>query len=715
MIQCDTGGNADIKRLFHAVHRYLDQRVALLAVFRIDPVNFIAKKEGYLGWRVKVGQHNRPLVLLEPHNTVALGPELCERWFVVALERYACFGAKRCFVNLSGNLVGKVGQPSILLEGRVRRVAAKNDFLDAKAVARAKESTYVVSRANIVGKKDNLGHHSLLYTSKTPMVSATIELMDEVKIQERRREQDEQATMQRAAILGLQYLDLRPIEATLPLIKDVLEIPEMYKGRIVPLIPGNDAEPWQFGITTQTPQSVAQALTRSYAEKAQNTVFYLISNSGFRALMERFDPPKKVVYDDIKIASQGDSETIAAVSQTLNSVGTDELFNFLLDQADKLGASDIHIENQRTHIRVRMRVDGALHPVADLEKDRYRVIMGELASRANVSSASSEPQSGHMQREISRDGAAHLLNIRVETVPTLYGQDAVLRLFNFDESMLNLDRLGLGATERHEIDSVVSHPRGMVLMVGPTGSGKSTTLYSMINALNSSDRKIITLEDPIEYGISGIAQIPIDTTEGQSFADGLRSVLRLDPDVVMVGEIRDSDTAKTAIQASITGHLVLSTFHANSTSAAFSRMIDLIGVNPIFSSAIRLVIAQRLVRQLDSNKEEYEPDEATKKWVRDTLKDLPDHIERPNLDEFKLWRPVPSDGSPFGYKGRIVIMEQMVVNEPIQAFLRGDVADVHTEVIEKAARQAGMVTLLEAGVLAALRGETTLEEVNRVI
>jgi type II secretory ATPase GspE/PulE/Tfp pilus assembly ATPase PilB-like protein len=256
----------------------------------------------------------------------------------------------------------------------------------------------------------------------------------------------------------------------------------------------------------------------------------------------------------------------------------------------------------------------------------------------------------------------------------------------------------------------------MVLMVGPTGSGKSTTLYSIINALNTTDRKIITLEDPIEYGITGVSQIPVDTTGGQSFADGLRSVLRQDPDVVMIGEIRDSDTAKTAIQASITGHLVLSSFHANTSSAAFSRMIDMIGVNPIFSSAIRLVIAQRLVRRLDDDsKEEYEPDEATRKWVQNALKDLPEHVEKPDLENFKLWKPVVSESSPFGFKGRMVIMEQLVVNEEIQKFLRGDVAEVHTEVIEVAARKGGMVSLLERGVLAALRGETTLEEINRVI
>ena len=252
-------------------------------------------------------------------------------------------------------------------------------------------------------------------------------------------------------------------------------------------------------------------------------------------------------------------------------------------------------------------------------------------------------------------------------------------------------------------------------MVGPTGSGKSTTLYSMINALNTQDRKIITLEDPIEYGITGVSQIPINSGEGASFADGLRSVLRLDPDVVMIGEIRDADAAKTAIQASITGHLVLSSFHANSSSAAFSRMIDLIGQNPIFSSAIRLVIAQRLVRKLADNKEEYEPDDATKKWVQDALSDLPESFEKPDLENFKLWRPVSSDDTPFGYSGRIVIMEQLVVNEAIQKFLRGDEADFHTEIIEAAAKKNGMATLLQVGILAALRGETTLDEINRVI
>lgn len=540
--------------------------------------------------------------------------------------------------------------------------------------------------------------------------------MDEDKVQQHRREQDEKATKERAAILGLQYLDTREIEQSLPLVNGVLEIPDMYKGRVVPLVVGGGTEPFRFGVTSQTPQSLIRKMQTDYNNRGENIQFLLISNSSFRAFMGRFDPPKEVIYDDIEIAKEGDSETISEVSKTLNSVGSDQVFDFLIDQADKLGASDIHIENARTHIRIRMRVDGALHPVADLDKDRYRIIMGELASRANISTAATEAQSGHMQREITRSGATHLLNMRVETVPTMYGQDAVVRLFNFDESLLNLDHLGISETQRNEINEIVSHPRGMVLMVGPTGSGKSTTLYSILNALNTSDRKLITLEDPIEYGLTGITQIPINTTGGQNFADGLRSVLRLDPDVVMVGEIRDQDTARTAIQASITGHLVLSSFHANSTSAAFSRMIDLIGINPIFSSAIRLLIAQRLVRRLyEDTKEEYEPDEATRKYVRSVLEELPEGAEKPNFDTFKLWRPVPSDEAPFGYKGRVVIMEQMVVTENIQKFLRGDVEEIHPEIIEKEAKKDGMLTLTQVGVLAALRGETTLEEIGRVI
>ena len=586
--------------------------------------------------------------------------------------------------------------------------------------------------------------------------------MDEREIQRKRRDNEEQATRERAKILGLPYIDAREFEDTVPLVRDLLNVEQMHKDSMVPLAPGGGEKHFQFLVTSQTPGSVIDRMRQEYLDKGERADFFLVSLSAYRTLMLRYDPPKEIKYDDIKIAGEGDSETIASVSKTLATVSTEKVFDFLIEQADKLGASDIHIENLRDEIRIRMRVDGLLHPVARIDRDRYRIFMGELSSRADVSTASNQPQSGHMQKEIVREKSSHLLNIRVETIPTMYGQDAVLRLFNFDESLLNLDLLGLSSEELAQINEVISHPRGLVLMVGPTGSGKSTTLYSMLNALNTTDRKIITLEDPIEYGITGISQIPIHTNDGGSFADGLRSVLRLDPDVVMVGEIRDADTAKTAIQASITGHLVLSSFHANSSSAAFSRMIDLIGVNPIFSSSIRLVVAQRLVRKLSASKKARRITDAEAKYIKKVLtgvspkwfkgiKDASEVLSKKSgpvftdeamsatkldkalkaydddavltesdLEEFDfgdlvLYEPVPTNKDPFGYSGRMVIMEQLVVTDDIQAFIRGDVSDVNTDAIEKVAKKNGMLTLEQKGVLAALRGETTLEEVSRVI
>ena len=540
--------------------------------------------------------------------------------------------------------------------------------------------------------------------------------MDENDIQLKRRENEEQATAGRARILGLPYLDTREFENEIPLVPDLLDVQEMHKDFIIPLQRGGGEEHYQFMVTSQTPRTLIEKMRNEYTNEGERVDFFLISNSAYKVFMLRYDPPKVIQYDDIKIAGEGDSETIASVSKTLSTVSTEKVFDFLLDQADKLGASDIHIENMRDEIRIRMRVDGLLHPVANIDRDRYRIFMGELSSRSNISTAANKPQSGHMQKEIHRDGATHLLNIRVETIPTMYGQDAVLRLFNFDESLLNLDLLGLSREERAEIDEVISHPRGLVLMVGPTGSGKSTTLYSMLNALNTSDKKIITLEDPIEYGITGISQIPINTNAGGSFAEGLRSVLRLDPDVVMVGEIRDADTAKTAIQASITGHLVLSSFHANSTSAAFSRMIDLIGVNPIFASSIRLIVAQRLVRKLSDAKKARPATEAERDYIREVMKGVSaDILSDFDMENPLLYDPVTTEEDPFGYKGRTVIMEQLVVNDDIQAFIRGDVTDINTKAIEETARRNGMLTLEQKGVLAVLRGETTLEEVSRVI
>ncbi|MDR1300209.1 MAG: GspE/PulE family protein [Candidatus Nomurabacteria bacterium] len=541
---------------------------------------------------------------------------------------------------------------------------------------------------------------------------------EEARRQKRTREQDELGTAHRATLLHLEYFDTRGIEDTLPLVEGVLTLDEMYKAKIVPLKNGGEEAPAIFGVTIDTPQSKIQEITKRYSERAESAQFVLISNSGYRAFMNRYNPPKEVVYDDVKIASEGDSATLESVSKNLDEVLPDDVLDYIVDQADRLGASDIHFENQRENVRIRMRIDGTLHPIAHLTKDKYRILMAIIASRSNLSSADENAQSGHILMDIpAQDGAPeHSLNMRVETVPTNFGMDAVLRLFNFDTEMLQLDVLGISDEEKSTLQEIISHPRGMVLTVGPTGSGKSTTLYSILNALNDTSRKILTLEDPVEYSLPGVSQIPVNTDKGHSFADELRAVLRLDPDIIMVGEIRDNDTARTAIQASITGHLVLATFHANSASTAFARLVDMIGVNPIFATAVRLVIGQRLVRRLDDEtKQEYEPDDATKNWIRDVLADLPEQEPKPDLDNIKLWKPGQSDANPFGFNGRLVLMEQMVVEENVQAFLRGTIEDVNSSEIEKAARKNGMVTMLQRGVLSALEGKTTIEEVNKVL
>lgn len=539
--------------------------------------------------------------------------------------------------------------------------------------------------------------------------------MDEDEQARRYRDQDERSTQQRAALLGLQYLDSRELARSAPLIDGVLTIREMYDGHIVPLEAGSDDRNYIFCITSTTPQSVMRTLEKHYNDDGKGILFYLISNMGFRDFMKRYDPPKEIIYDDVKIARDGDSDTLQSVSETMESVSSDRILDYLIDQADQLNASDIHIETQRDTVRIRLRVDGTLHPVAEISHDKYRVLTGAIASRANISTAATDAQTGHMQKE-STVTPGKMVNMRIETVPTNYGTDMVVRLFNFDESLLQLERLGLDPERLHNIEEVVSHPHGMVMVVGPTGSGKSTTLFSIINALNNTSRKIITLEDPVEISVPGISQIPVDTGGGKTFADNLRAVMRLDPDVIMVGEIRDIDTAKTAIQASITGHLVLTTFHAASAAAAFSRMVDMIGQNPIFANAIRMVISQRLVRRLDdATKQEYEPDETTKQWIRDSLGALPEGIERPDLETIRLYKPGTSDDAPFGYKGRVMIYEQMLVDDEVQRFIRGDIQDINVKQIEETASKQGMLTMLQDGLLKVLRGETTLEEINRVL
>lgn len=528
---------------------------------------------------------------------------------------------------------------------------------------------------------------------------------------------EEKVSQRRARVLGLDYFDTSPAsQKDKPVYKDILAVPDLYKMRVIPI--RVDKSNIFFGITTTTPKQTVEDLQKRFLD--QRLSFAIISDTGFREYMRLYDPPPKVVYKDVSVNQLDSHQKVSEISAMLEQVRADDMLAYLVSQAHRLNASDIHLENQRDHVRIRLRIDGVLHPIAKLQADKYHTLISAIASAGNVSTASNEAQQGHIaQRVKMADGREVDVNVRLETVPTINGMDVVMRLFNMDSEMYKLDKLGLSEGERKVVDDIIAKPSGLVMVVGPTGSGKTTTLYSMLNSLNSEERKIITIEDPVEYQFPSITQISVrssETGDDKTFADKLRAVLRLDPDIVMVGEIRDMDTARTALQAALTGHLVLCTFHAGSAAAALTRIADIIGQNPLFISAIRLVMAQRLVRRLDdTTKQGYNPSEAELNKVKQVLDTLPESIGKPDTANLQLYKPGSSQDNPFGYTGQLAIREQFTMSPAMTQVLQTTDKAVTTGMIEEAAAKSGMRTMLQDGMLKVAHGETALEEIYRVV
>lgn len=527
------------------------------------------------------------------------------------------------------------------------------------------------------------------------------------------RRDEEASTLRRAQILGLAYTDTS-LTADKQLYKDLVAMPDLYAWRVIPLVAGDHNI--TFGVTNTTSQQTMTMLRQRFLD--QRISFTLISDTGYRDYMKLYDPPKTVEYHEIALNAAGSEEQIKQVSETLAQVKADDMLAYLVQQAHRLNASDIHLETQRNHARIRFRIDGVLHRIAEIDESKYRVLISAVASAGNVSTASQDAQQGHIAQVVHMaDGSSVDVNVRLETVPTINGIDVVMRLFNMDQSMYSLERLGLSEQERAVVDDIIAKPSGLVLAVGPTGSGKTTTLYSMLNSLNIEERKIITIEDPVEYQFAGITQISVTSQNSTdtSFADKLRAVLRLDPDIVMVGEVRDNDTAKTALQAALTGHLVLSTFHASSAAAALTRLMDVVGQNPLFVSAIRLIMAQRLVRRLDeSTRVAYQADEITKNYLQKIVDTMPPNSPRPNLDNLQLYKPGSSPENPYGYKGQVALREQFLMKGKVAELLSSNQHPT-TQEIEASAVASGMKTMLQDGVLKVIDGQTTMQEIYRVI
>jgi type II secretory ATPase GspE/PulE/Tfp pilus assembly ATPase PilB-like protein len=528
------------------------------------------------------------------------------------------------------------------------------------------------------------------------------------------RKEEENSTSRRASILGFDYKDLS--SGPRPLFKDILTNEEIKKLRAVPI--NLDKNTLDIGITTITSKNNIEYLKQRFNDHV--TRFYIISDASYRDYVNLYDPPKKIVYEEININSADAEKQISSVSKILEEVKASDMLAYLVQQAYKLVASDIHIESNSSGCAIRFRVDGVLHPVALINIDKYRILISAIASGANISTSSLEPQQGHISEKVTMaDGTLVDVNVRVETVQTINSMDVVMRIFHMDMSMYTLDKLGLNTEQRKVVDAIIAKPSGLVMVVGPTGSGKTTTLYSMLNTLKSSERKIITIEDPVEYQFPGITQIPVRTSEGVediSFNDKLKAILRLDPDVVMVGEIRDLDTARTALQASLTGHLVLTTFHAGSASAALTRLADVIGKNPLFISAIRLIMAQRLIRKLDDTiKVQYQASEQEKEYLSKIIETFPENVQKPDISNLNLYKAGTSEENPFGYKGQIAIREQLTMNDAIRSVLENSDKIVSTDEIQKVAMKSGMLTMSQEAVQYVISGQTSMEELYRTL
>jgi type II secretory ATPase GspE/PulE/Tfp pilus assembly ATPase PilB-like protein len=545
------------------------------------------------------------------------------------------------------------------------------------------------------------------------------------KTAEEARQKQEEVTKNRAELLRVHYTDTREEDAT-RFLPDMMSLETIDKLHMVPV--NATVNQLLLGFTLDTPQTSMHGVEDNYPQ--YNVTFTLISKDGFQELYQQYydyahkdDPPEptpqeiaeqladKILEVNEQISEQ---EELNLFDEKFAKTGQIELFEFLAQQAYLLSASDIHLEPEKDQggARVRFRIDGRLHIVGRLEQDRYTILLNSLQMRSRIRWNADYPQTGSTTETlINQDKENVEVNMRIETVPTLHGSDAVIRIFNMEEAFLHLDNIGLSEEQRKPVDQLIARPHGMALMVGPTGSGKSSTLYAILNKLNTPEVKIITLEDPIEYEIRGITQIPVDTDNTETFSNKLRAVLREDPDIIMVGEIRDEETARTALQASLTGHLVLSTFHANSAAAAVTRMLDLIDYNPLLASAFRLITSQRLVRQLCPHcKQPYTPDEEIASIIARALQGTGEQPE-----ELTLYKAVGcKECHHIGYLGRMMVLEQFQVTESISREITTN-PQGSSDHFQELAIGEGMTTMLQDGVRKALAGHTSMEEILRAV
>jgi len=404
------------------------------------------------------------------------------------------------------------------------------------------------------------------------------------------------------------------------------------------------------------------------------------------------------------VSAETEEESLTDIREATEEAPIVKLVNSVIAQAVDDSASDIHFEPQAKELVARFRIDGVLHEIMSIPRRMQSGVLSRLKIMAELDIA---------ERRVPQDGRIGLMvggkpiDMRVATLPTVYGEKVVMRLLDKSNVMLDLEDLGFSEKALKRFRKSFSKPYGAILVTGPTGSGKSTTLYAALNILNSSEKNIITVEDPVEYRLTGINQVQVNTRTGMTFAAALRSILRCDPDIVMVGEIRDRETALIAIESALTGHLVLSTLHTNDAPGALSRLTEM-GIEPFLTaSAVDAVLAQRLARRLCTHCKE--PYTATREMLRKN--DFPPEVC--DRDDVVLYRAKGcSRCNTTGYKGRLGLYEVMIVSEAIR---RLTVERKSADEIGRVAAAEGMKSLREDGIDKVLQGMTSVEEIARVI
>jgi type II secretory ATPase GspE/PulE/Tfp pilus assembly ATPase PilB-like protein len=469
-----------------------------------------------------------------------------------------------------------------------------------------------------------------------------------------------------------------------------------------------------FMITSNPNYPLQKDFLKKLSEKGYTYKIFFGSSMSIEKLIKTYDHiiAQKEVSDDIDINNdklKNYKDDFLSFQKNASKYSMSELIERVLKLAIDSKASDIHFEPEKEYYHLRLRLDGVLHNLAKLEKESQKIIESRIKImsklKLNVENAT---QDGRFSFKInSKD-----IDVRVSMLPSNYGYSIVMRLLGTDNVILELDALGFSGRNKEAVIRAINKPQGLILTTGPTGSGKTTTLYTFLKTLNDGENKIITLEDPIEYKIEGVSQTQIDASAGYTFGSGLRSILRQDPDVVMVGEIRDLETAETAVQASFTGHQVLSTIHTNDATGAIPRLMQMGLQGYLIADALSIAIGQRLIRKLCDNckiKQLLEPTDQKmvldeiKKLLPETKETLPKKLEFYQAQGCKIC-------SGLGYKGRVGCYEVLEMSDSIRVLLSNP--NISLVEIRNTARANGMTTMFQDGLIKCLQGITDLKELT---